>query len=84
MKTPTIYQIKAATLKECPYFFTRDSMRFFGQTMRSFRVRRIGERVFVIAPYGPGKPKGATVREFTGDDLRHVDNAERVTLGLPV
>jgi len=36
----TISQIKAATLQTCPEYFTRKTMRFFGQTMRDFSVKK--------------------------------------------
>ena len=38
MNKPTIYDIKYMTIDTSPYFFTRDTLRFFGQTMRSFGV----------------------------------------------
>lgn len=38
MKKPTIYEIKRATQESAPHFFSRDTLRFFGQAMRSFRV----------------------------------------------
>ena len=37
MKKPTIYEIKR-NLKNAPYFFSRESMKTFGQTMKSFRI----------------------------------------------
>jgi hypothetical protein len=61
----TIYEIKELTKNTAPYFFSRDSMRFFGQTMKCFRVYKQPDgRYLVTAPYGAGKPKGQTVRYF--------------------
>ena len=36
----TIYEIKERTKQTAPYFFSRDTMRFFGQTLKSFRVNK--------------------------------------------
>ncbi len=80
IKLPTIADIKARTLEKCPHFFTRGSMRFFGQRMRDFGVFAIGERVFIRAK----RPYGWTTREFTGDDLEMVADADLITLGLSV
>jgi len=37
MKKPSIYEIKR-NLKNFPYFFSREAMKMFGQTMKSFRI----------------------------------------------
>ena len=58
----TIYEIKQRS-RSC--FFSRESMKFFGQTLKSFKVRKQADgRYRISAPYGPGKPKGETVRYF--------------------
>lgn len=36
----TIYEIKEATKETSPYFFSRDTLKFFRQTMKSFRVSK--------------------------------------------
>ena len=36
----TIYEIKRLTKETAPYFFSRDTMRFFGQTLKSFRIKK--------------------------------------------
>lgn len=38
MKKPTIYEIKRATLETAPYFFEPQTMKFWGQTLKSFSV----------------------------------------------
>ena len=49
----TIYEIKDLTKETAPYFFSRDTMRFFGQTLRSFRVvKQADGRFKVSAPSG--------------------------------
>lgn len=67
----TIYEIKRATKEKAPYFFSRDTLRFFGQTMRSFKVRESpGGRAFIYSPsYYRGKLTGYTFREFKDNDL---------------
>ena len=48
-KTPTIYDVKRDTEEDSPFFFDRKSMRFFGQTMKSFHVNKtINPRIFYI------------------------------------
>lgn len=48
MKTPTIYEIKRLTAETSPYFFSRQSLKFFKQTMKSFRVTKVPEGKFLI------------------------------------
>ena len=62
----TIYEIKARTLETAPYFFTRDTMKFFGQTMKSFTVKKQTDgRYFISAPrMFDGKINGYTTRFF--------------------
>jgi hypothetical protein len=38
MKKPSIYEIKRRTSKTAPYFFSRQTLKFWGQTMKSFKV----------------------------------------------
>jgi hypothetical protein len=37
----TIYQIKQLTKDTEPYFFSPKTLRFFGQKMRSFKVKKV-------------------------------------------
>lgn len=71
MKTPTIYEIKYAIQVKSPYFFTRDSMRFFNQTMRDFHVRKSpsGKIFIYAASYWDNRLMGYTFREFIDNDL---------------
>ena len=48
----TIHDIKALSHDDAPHFFSRQTLRFFGQTMRSFSVRKAadGRRYLVTAP----------------------------------
>ena len=62
----TIYEIKRLTEKTSPYFFTRDTLRFFGQTMRDFKVykRKDGKYLITAPCYYNGKVMGETRRIF--------------------
>jgi hypothetical protein len=44
----TIYEIKERTKETSPYFFSKDTMRFFGQTMRSFSVIKQADGKYLI------------------------------------
>ena len=49
----TIYEIKQRTKKTAPYFFSKDTMRFFGQTLKDFKVSKQNDGRFKItAPSG--------------------------------
>lgn len=43
MKKPTIYEIKYATLKSSPHYFSRETMKFFGQTLKDFSVYKTSD-----------------------------------------
>jgi hypothetical protein len=49
----TIYEIKERTKKTSPYFFSKDTMKFFGQTMKDFKVYKQKDGRFkIVAPSG--------------------------------
>jgi hypothetical protein len=56
----TIYQIKNR-LENAPYFFDRKTLKFFNQTLKSFKVRKLENGNFYI--FAPHK-NGFTEREF--------------------
>jgi hypothetical protein len=45
----TIYEIKRRTSETSPYYFARDTMRFFGQTMKSFRIHKCEDGRYQIS-----------------------------------
>ena len=47
-KRLTIYDIKYRTMETAPYFFSRDSMRFFRQTLRDFHVNKLPDGKYLI------------------------------------
>lgn len=70
----TIYEIKYLTEDTSPYFFSRKTMKMFGQTMRSFRVKRQPDgRYRISAPMldrFTGRHMGETVRYFNPSNNR--------------
>jgi hypothetical protein len=64
----TIYDIKRLSESTSPYFFASKTLKFFGQTMRSFSVRKQHDgRVKISAPMidrRTGRNMGETVRYF--------------------
>jgi hypothetical protein len=66
----TIYEIKERTAETSPHYFSRDTLKFFGQTMRSFRVSKLNEHEYLIsAPsYWNGKLMGYSERIFDSRD----------------
>jgi hypothetical protein len=64
----TISEIKRLTAENSPFFFSRKSMAFFGQTLKSFSVRKeIDGRYKLQAPMidrQTGRKMGQTVRFF--------------------
>lgn len=80
----TIYDIKhfIESGTEDNHFFDRDSMKFFGQTMKSFSVRHVNGHVFILAD---GKHGTITFREFVPGETKlkefgvHVwDDAQKI------
>ena len=77
MKAPTIYDIKRLSEAKAPYFFVSKTLKFFGQTMRSFKVYKQPDgRYLITAPMFDrftGKQVGTTTRYFNPitNDLEH-------------
>lgn len=64
----TIYEIKRLTADTSPYFFVPKTLKFFGQTMRSFSVKKQPDgRFYISAPMidrFTGRLVGKTERYF--------------------
>lgn len=45
----TIYEIKRLTEESAPHFFTRSNLRFAGQTLRDFSVKKQADGRFLIS-----------------------------------
>ena len=77
----TIQEIRELSKETAPYFFTRDTLRFFGQTMSSFSVHHVKGRVFIAANSGSNwEGQHLTAREFIPEtkELRRVDTPNDV------
>lgn len=79
-KRLTIYDIKRLSEEDAPYFFSRKTLKFFGQTMRSFSVSKCADgRYHISAPLRiDGKIIGLTERFFdpTTGKLERVERQE--------
>jgi len=67
MKKPTIYEIKRLTKESAPYFFSKDTMKFFNQTLKDFKVfsEKNGKYKITAPSYDfKGDYMGDTVRYF--------------------
>jgi hypothetical protein len=64
----TIYEIKEKTAKTAPYFFTTKTLKFFGQTMSKFRIKKQADgRIKISQPMTDrceGRIVGETIRYF--------------------
>jgi hypothetical protein len=59
----TIYQIKEATKETAPFFFTKETLKFFGQTMSSFSVKKQPDGRYLIT--ASMKDRGGVLRGET-------------------
>jgi len=62
MRKPTIYEIKRLTKEKAPYFFSKDTMKFFNQTLRDFKVKSLKDGRFKISANSFGDNE--TIRFF--------------------
>ena len=62
----TINEIKKRTQKTAPHFFSRDTMRFFNQKLKDFKVKKLNDTEFLIYAdsYWNGNFMGVTIRVF--------------------
>ncbi len=66
-----IYDIARLTAETEPYFFSRDTLKFFGQTLKAFKVEKQPDgRYKISAPITDhaGKCQGDTIRYFNPDN----------------
>ena len=66
----TIYDIKGLTKLTEPYFFSKETMKWHGQTMKDFKVSLLGDgRYKISAPSGDDCDyKKETVRYFNPEN----------------
>ncbi len=73
-RKPTIAEIKRATSKKSPYYFSRDTLRFFGQTQGSFKVAQSPRGNIYI--YAKGYDRDRGVRRFMGYTFMQVKGGD--------
>lgn len=78
MITPSIYEIKQNTHATSPYFFSPKTLKFFGQTMKSFRVEKSPSgRIFIWASSRwDGQLMGYTFREYVDYNLKQISEVD--------
>ena len=71
---PTIYDIKRYTLDSGPYFFSRDTMKFFKQTLKDFRITKLSfNKWYILAKSGAHwTERTFSFTNFNQGELRHV------------
>jgi len=57
---PTIQSIRESLVLG-PYFFSKDTLKFFGQTMRSFKVEWHDKEKSIVRVFAPIKSQGQTM-----------------------
>jgi len=65
IKPLTIYEIRDLTSQTSPYFFSKDTLKFFGQTMAGFKVKLMPDgrtRISQVMKNAPSRME--TVRFF--------------------
>jgi hypothetical protein len=62
----TIYEIKRKVDENGSYYFSRKTMKCFGQTLKDFKVKKEGEKFRITAPVRDrsGKHQGYSERLF--------------------
>ena len=75
----TIYEIKRRTQETSPFFFDRLTLKFFGQTLKDFRVKKRKDGKYVLSapvrilknPFTQQRiPSGETRRVFNPETNR--------------
>jgi hypothetical protein len=74
MKRYTLAEIRAANQAAGGHMFDRQTLKFFGETMRNYRVNHDGERVIVIRRGGKAGDGRFEFDPQTGD-VRKVAHA---------
>lgn len=81
----TIYEIKRRTEETAPHFFSRETLKFFHQTMRDFKVYKQKDGKFmIVAPIRQrtrfsGSPIFATIGETRRIFNPETNKLERVS-----
>jgi hypothetical protein len=78
MKNITIYDIKYLSEKTSPYFFTRDTLKFFHQRMSDFHIKKQSDGkyyIYAVMRDHTGRKIGLTERMFNPitNDLEFIE-----------
>lgn len=81
MKTPTIYEIKREVEKTGNNFFSRESLKFFNQTLKDFRIKKTNNpNEFLMTATTPRATATNQPQTYTGRYLYNADTKEIKTL----
>lgn len=73
-KKPTIYDIARLTSETSPYFFSRETLKWFGQTMSSFKVYKQDDgRYLITAPMMHGGKQVGTTEKYFNPKTNELD-----------
>jgi len=57
----TIYEIKRRSQEKKPYYFNRDTMKCFNQTLKDFKVYKLENNIY---QFRANRPYGETIAYF--------------------
>jgi len=70
---PTIYEIKRMTFDKLPYFFDKNTMKFYGQRLSDFKVKRSPKgKIYIYARIAKDEGGGYSFHEFKNNDLKPI------------
>jgi len=64
MRKPTISEIASHNAAAGGYYFSRETLKFFNQTLRSFKSYQVRDRIFVYAPANDERWPGYIIAEY--------------------
>ena len=67
MKALTIYDIKKLSSETSPYYFSKDTLEFFGQTMKDFKVTKVENKNI----YKISAKSFDTLGQYMGDSVQY-------------
>jgi hypothetical protein len=75
MKNYTIYDIKRLTEETAPYYFSRKTMKFFGQTLKDFKTYKQEDgRILISAPLLMNGKKISTSERYFNPNTNQLEN----------
>lgn len=71
----TIYEIKRRSQEKKPYYFSRDTMKFFGQTLKDFKVYKLTNNIYEFRanrPYGETRAYFDAITNDINTDINYL------------